>query len=89
MDKSKAKKAVKKAKGRKSGSKKEQPVVMAQDPRMAFNNAVNPEIQSAAPDMQPQDGYVNPYRALGTMVPTAYTPGNMLAGNNYPQMTGG
>jgi hypothetical protein len=39
--------------------------------------------------LQPADGYVNPYRALGTMIPSPYTPGNMLPGYNAPQMTGG
>jgi hypothetical protein len=83
MDKSKAKKAVAKSKGRKKTAKQKP---SAAPPSMAFNAIVNPEIQSAAPALQPHDGYVNPYRELGTVAPTAYTAGNMLAGNNYPQM---
>ena len=38
------------------------------------------------PDLQPADGYVNPYRAMGTMAPMQYSAGNMLDGYNYPQM---
>jgi hypothetical protein len=37
-------------------------------------------------DMQPADGYVNPYRELGYMAPMAYSPGNMLSGYNFGQM---
>ena len=86
MDKTKAKKAVAKSKGRRNASKKPPTEMMNADPMVAFNSAVNPEIQAANPAMQPQDGYINPYRELGAVAPTAYTAGNMLAGNNYPRM---
>lgn len=86
MDKSKAKKAVIKSKGRKKAAKQEAGNAMAIPPQVAFNASVNPEIQSSAPAMQPHDGYINPYRELGAVAPTAYTAGNMLSGNNYPRM---
>lgn len=85
MDKSKAKKAVKKSKGRKASAPKQPEMMMP----VAASQGINPEIVAQSISMQPADGYVNPYRSLGTMVPTSYTPGNMLAGYNSPQMTGG
>jgi hypothetical protein len=36
--------------------------------------------------MQPADGYVNPYHAMGSMAPMMYSAGNMLDGYNYPVM---
>jgi hypothetical protein len=85
MDKSKAKKAVKKSKGRKASAPEQPEMVMP----IATAPGINPEIMAPNTSLQPADGYVNPYRALGTMVPTSYAPGNMLAGYNAPQMTGG
>lgn len=69
MDKSKAKKAVKKSENRK---------------KMADAAAIVATPKTS--DMQPADGYVNPYHAMGTMAPTMYSAGNMLDGYNYPQM---
>lgn len=69
MDKSKAKKAVKKSEERKN---------------MAA--AAVMDALAKTPDMQPADGYVNPYRALGTMAPMQYSAGNILDGYNSPQM---
>ena len=31
-------------------------------------------------DLQPEDGYVNPIRRIGTVPPTTYSLGNMLNG---------
>jgi hypothetical protein len=45
-------------------------------------------VQAAAADLQPADGYVNPYRYTGAMAPTEYTAGNMLPGLQAPQMIG-
>lgn len=86
MDKAKAKSAVKKSKSRKKSAPKE-----AAQMQMApgVTPGINPEVGAVNVSMQPADGYINPYRALGTMVPSPYTPGNMLPGYNAPQMTGG
>lgn len=85
MDKSKAKKAVKKSKGRKASAPKNPEMGML----VAASQGINPEIVAQNISLQPADGYVNPYHAMGTVVPTNYAPGNMLAGYNAPQMTGG
>ena len=84
MNKSKAKKAVKKAKSRKSAAPAE-----AQQIAMQMNApGINPEVQAASADLQPADGYVNPYRYTGAMAPTEYAAGNMLPGLQAPQMIG-
>jgi hypothetical protein len=85
MDKAKAKKAVKKSKGRKAAAPKQPEMQMAP----GVPAGINPEVGAMSISMQPADGYVNPYRELGTMVPSPYTPGNMLPGYNAPRMTGG
>lgn len=83
MDKSKAKKAVTKSKGRKKTAQQaEAPMAMG----TGVAPIINPEIQAQSISLQPADGYINPYRATGTMAPTPYTPGNMMAGHNAPQM---
>jgi hypothetical protein len=86
MDKAKAKSAVKKSEGRKKSAPKD-----ASQMQMApgVTPGINPEVGAMNVSLQPADGYVNPYRAMGTMVPGPYTPGNMLPGYNSPQMTGG
>ena len=86
MDKAKAKSAVKKSKSRKKSAPKEA-AQMQMLP--GVTPGINPEVGAMNVSMQPADGYINPYRALGTMVPSPYTPGNMLPGYNAPQMTGG
>lgn len=86
MDKAKAKSAVKKSKSRKKSAPKE--ATQMQMPP-GVTPGINPEVGAMNVSMQPADGYINPYRALGTMVPSPYTPGNMLPGYNAPQMTGG
>lgn len=85
MNKSKAKKAVKKSDAHKQIAE----AIAAQQIALAMQGGaqnINPEIQAAQIAMQPADGYVNPYRALGSMAPTTYTPGNMLPGHNFPMM---
>lgn len=47
---------------------------------MMNNGSIDPEIQSPKIDLQPVDGYVNPYHAMGSMVPNVYSAGNMLNG---------
>lgn len=86
MDKAKAKSAVKKSKSRKKSAPKE--TAQMQMPP-GVTPGINPEVGAMNVSLQPADGYVNPYRALGTMVPSPYAPGNMLPGYNAPQMTGG
>ena len=85
MDKSKAKKAV-----RKSTEHKKQAESQAAMDMLAMQAAgggvIDPEIQAAQIDMQPADGYVNPYHAMGSMAPMMYSAGNMLDGYNYPMM---
>ena len=88
MDKSKAKKAVKKSESRKKQSDSAaaqaaaQAVIGMQAAHMA---RINPEIQAGQIDLQPADGYVNPYHAMGALAPTAYSAGNLLPGYNVPQ----
>lgn len=67
-----------KAKAKKAVKKSESRKKSA-DPSIAVATA-------KVPDLQPADGYVNPYRAMGTMAPTMYSAGNMLDGYNFPQM---
>ena len=31
-----------------------------------------------APDLQPEDGYINPYGRIGTVPPTNYSPYNVV-----------
>lgn len=47
---------------------------------MLQGGGIDPEVQAAQIDMQPVDGFVNPYHAMGAMNPNLYTPGNMLGG---------
>lgn len=82
MDKSKAKKAVKKSESRKQQSE----AAMAMMGAQAAAGQINPEVQASQIDMQPADGYVNPYHAMGTLAPTMYSAGNLLPGYNYPVM---
>ena len=79
MDKSKAKKAVKKSESRKQMA--EAANMMA---GMQATSGIDPEIQSPQIDLQPAT--VNPYHAMGSMAPTMYAPGNMLPGYNFPVM---
>ena len=80
MDKSKAKKAVKKSESRKQA--KEVMNALA----LQAATGLDPEIQAGQATMQPADGYVNPYRAMGAMAPMEYSPGNILNGYNFPMM---
>lgn len=82
MEKSKAKKAVKKSESRKQQAAEALALAAAQ----ATGGNINPELQSQSIDLQPVDGYVNPYHAMGSMAPTAYSAGNLLPGYNYPVM---
>jgi hypothetical protein len=81
----KKEKAVKKAKARKqqAGARTLELEAALQ---MAKAQLIDPEIQAEQVDMQPADGYVNPYRELGYMAPMAYSPGNMISGYNFGQM---
>lgn len=81
MDKSKAKKAVKKSESRKQMA--EAANVMA-SMQAAAGAGIDPEIQSPQIDLQPAT--VNPYHAMGSMAPMMYAPGNMLPGYNFPVM---
>lgn len=84
MDKPKAKKAVKKSQARKEAAQ----AALAQEAAIHAVGAsmIKPEVQSQRIDLQPADGYVNPYHAMGPMAPTMYSPGNLLDGYNYPMM---
>ena len=37
-------------------------------------------IEAAQPDLQPEDGYINPMGRIGTVPPSTYSLGNMLNG---------
>ena len=37
-------------------------------------------LEAAQPDLQPEDGYINPMGRIGTVPPTTYSLGNMLNG---------
>ena len=81
MNKSKAKKAVKKSKSRQQDAAAAKALMEMQG---ATGLIVDPEMQSMQSDMQPPT--VNPYHAMGTMAPTMYSAGNMLPGYNFPVM---
>jgi len=86
MAKSDPKKAVKKAKARKQQAgprtaELEMALQLAQQAQI-----LDPEIQAEMVDMQPADGYINPYRELGYMQPMMYSPGNMIDGYTAGQM---
>jgi len=86
MKKNDAKKAVKKAKTRKQQAgprtaELEAALQLAQQAQL-----IDPEIQAEMVDMQPADGYINPYRELGYMAPMTYSPGNIVGGYNFGQM---
>jgi len=83
MQHSKAKKAVKKSESRKQLSNAAAAQLAL---GMQAGAPINPAVQAAQVDMQPADGYVNPYHAMGSMASMAYAPGNMLSGLNYPVM---
>lgn len=85
MKKGDPKKAVKKARTRKeqAGPRTAELEAALQ---MAQSQLIDPEIQAEVVDMQPADGYINPYRELGYMAPTMYSPGNMVGGYNFGQM---
>ena len=85
MKKGDAKKAVKKAKTRKQQAGARTSALEAAL-EMAQAQLLDPEIQAEMVDMQPADGYINPYRELGYMAPMAYSPGNMVGGYNFGQM---
>ena len=80
MDKSKAKKAVKKSESRKQMAEAANIIAGMQ----AAAAGIDPEIQSPQIDMQTPT--VNPYHAMGSMAPMTYAPGNMLPGYNFPVM---
>lgn len=85
MDKAKAKKAVKKSDAHKQMAE----AIAAQQIALAMQGGaqgIDPEIQAAQIALQPADGYVNPYHAMGAMAPTMYSAGNMLPGGNFPVM---
>jgi K+-transporting ATPase c subunit len=82
MDKSKAKKAVKKSESRKQMA--EAANMMAIMQATEAGAGIDPEIQSSQIDMQTPT--VNPYHAMGSMAPMMYAPGNMLPGYNFPVM---
>ena len=37
-------------------------------------------LEAAQPDLQPEDGYINPMGRIGTVPPSTYSLGNMLDG---------
>ena len=90
MDKAKAKKAVKKSTSRKKAANEQMAAAqIAAALQTAHVPTVSPEVQKGAnADLQPADGLLNPYRPLGSVVPTMYTAGNLLPGYNAPQFTG-
>ncbi len=85
MDDNSPKKEVEKSKTRKkqSGPRTAQLEAALQ---MARAQLIDPEIQAQAVDMQPADGYVNPYRDLGYMAPMTYSPGNVIDGYTFGQV---
>lgn len=85
MKKGDAKKAVKKSKARKqqAGARTAELEAALQ---LAQAQLIDPEIQAEMVDMQPADGYINPYRELGYMAPMTYSPGNMVGGYNFGQL---
>jgi len=70
------------AKSSRQGAKKKatQAKQVLENIAMMKGGAIDPEIQSPQIDLQPADGYINPYHAMGAMDPNFYSPGNMLNG---------
>jgi hypothetical protein len=86
MSKSNPQKAVKKSKARKrqgcaATTELEMALRLAQQAQV-----LDPEIQAEMVDMQPADGYINPYGNIGYMPPISYSPGNMIDGYMSGQM---
>ena len=80
MDKSKAKKAKKKAKQIKANPEAiVNAAILAQQIKAA---ALNPEVQAESIDLQPAT--TNPYHPMGMMNPNAYSPGNLIGGQGMP-----
>jgi len=42
--------------------------------------ALEEQIAQMQPDLQPEDGYINPMGRIGTVPPSTYSLGNMLNG---------
>ena len=42
--------------------------------------ALEQQIAEMQPDLQPEDGYINPMGRIGTVPPSTYSLGNMLNG---------
>lgn len=42
--------------------------------------ALEDQIAQMQPDLQPEDGYINPMGRIGTVPPSTYSLGNMLNG---------
>ena len=42
--------------------------------------ALEEQIAQMQPDLQPEDGYINPIGRIGTVPPSTYSLGNMLNG---------
>jgi hypothetical protein len=82
MDKAKAKKAKSKAKQIKADPEAiVNAALLAQQIKAA---TLNPEIQAGQIDLQPAT--TNPYHAMGTMNPNAYSPGNLIGGQGLPMV---
>ena len=42
--------------------------------------------KASQPDLQPEDGYINPMGRIGTVPPSTYSLGNMLDGTTTPSV---
>lgn len=71
MDNAKAKEALMKA------------MMVKQASQMA--QGFDPEVQAPMATMQPADGYVDPMRPMGSVMPNAYNLGNMIDGSDQPE----
>ena len=84
MDSAKAKKAVKKSSARKASAQEKEMAALQMNAALeaAGQGVIDPELQAAAPAMQPADGYVTPYHRMGAMPPTAYAEYNQVMAPN-------
>ena len=60
--------------------KKAKKAVQMAEQAMRMMDLEDAMAEAAQPDLQPEDGYINPMGRIGTVPPSTYSLGNMLDG---------
>ena len=60
--------------------KKAKKAVQMAEQAMRMMDLEDAMLEAAQPDLQPEDGYINPMGRIGTVPPSTYSLGNMLNG---------